>query len=793
MRFLTGLKIYSNNIIKMIGDKKVITCKFNNGKPTFEKGWKDNKTFKEYNECDEENALMCGMWIKNSKGEKFCHENAIIVVDLDFYKPKNGWDDITEHPFIKKFGEDFVKKFKTFTVKTKSGGYHLYFNYDKRFDKTSINQVREDGDKLDIDIISNNSLLFSPRCENYEVVKNKSIKDIPDDLSEWLLEGMKQPLIKDTGSKSPKKENVKVEKVEADQELIEICNNIDEEYIDDYRDWLKIIWACASMDNRELGAMISKRGDKWDEESYNKHYDKYEEGRGITKAVLYYYSKMSNQDKHFKIMKKYHQFNEIENPEEQEIALTFCKFYGTDFIINDKKEYYFNGIFWENKSVENKIKLKLIEDLKQMYKKMLQPPTTEEVMIRNKKINKIIKYLGTSSKVKAIYDFIKVYIANEDIKFDEKPNIFCFKNKCYDLHTNEWIEPNKFDYVSQSTRRPFIKPMKEDIQKLKDELIKIFPNEEERTLYMTVLATSLYGKTLEKFTVANGSGGNGKGYLNELMMFMMGDYAINADCSIVLGNGKPKDGPNAELASIAKKRLVIMTEPNEKQKINIAVVKKMTGGDTITARACHSNKTEHNIYLTLIMECNKKPQMDGRMDKAILRRILDIPFRATFTDDPSQFEGEKYIYEGDSNAKSRENKMEQYSPLFVILIEYWKMYQKNNMKLYVPESIQKRNIEYMKASDDILQFMETNYEKTDNKDDYVKFKDVFQQYKYIVYKKMQRKQLLEKIIENEFLDYRKRKKINGKDLDSIILGYKMKEDDEEDSLFFKPNPKFDCL
>ena len=70
---------------------------------------------------------------------------------------------------------------------------------------------------------------------------------------------------------------------------------------------------------------------------------------------------------------------------------------------------------------------------------------------------------------------------------------------------------------------------------------------------MTVLATALYGKTLEKFTVANGSGGNGKGMLNELMMFTMGDYGINADCSIVLGNGKPKNGPNAELASIAKK------------------------------------------------------------------------------------------------------------------------------------------------------------------------------------------------------------------------------------------------
>ena len=139
----------------------------------------------------------------------------------------------------------------------------------------------------------------------------------------------------------------------------------------------------------------------------------------------------------------------------------------------------------------------------------------------------------------------------------------------------------------------------------------------------------------------------------------------------------------------------------------------MTGGDTITARACHSNKTEHDIYITLIMECNKKPQMDGRMDQAVLRRILDVPFRSTFTDDLlSKLEGQESVFAGDSNAKSRENKTEQNCALFDILIEYWKDYQKPKVNLFVPDSINQRNIEYMKASDDILQFMGTNYEKT---------------------------------------------------------------------------------
>ena len=782
----------------MIDDKKIIECSFDNGVPKFAYGWKDKKEFKTFDECRGDSAVMCGSWFKDGSRAKFHHDNDIFIVDLDFYKPKNEWE-IETHPFILKFG-DFIKKFNTFTVKTKSGGYHLYFNYDERFDKTNINPFYDDGEKLDIDIISNDGLVFSPRCTNYEICKNKSIQDIPESLADWLLSRIptkKQPTKKQSPKQQPTKQPPPPPTT-CDGELLEICKNIDVEYIDNFRDWLKIIWACASIENEDLAIGISKRGAKWNEESFDNYYNRYEDGRGITKAVLYYYSKMSNQDQHFKIMKKHHQFTEIEKPQDQEIAITFCKFFGTDFIVNDKKEYYFNGVFWEQKSVEHKIKMKLYEDLKQLYKKMIVLPTTEEIIKQNKKIDVVVKYLGTESKVHSIYKVIKTYIINEDIQFDNKPHIFNFKNKCYDLHANEWIEPNKFDYVSQSTRRSYMKPSKEKVDMLKAEIVKIFPNEEERTLYMTVLATALYGKTLEKFTVANGTGGNGKGMLNELMMFMMGDYGINADCSIVLGNGKPKDGPNAELASIAKKRLVIMTEPNEKQKINIAVIKKMTGGDSITARACHSNKTEHDIFITLIMECNKKPQLDGRMDKAILRRILDVPFRATFTDDPAQFEGEPHVYIGDSNAKSRDNKLAQYSSLFNILLEYWKMYQSNNQTLFVPESIKQRNIEYMKASDDILQFLETNYEKTDNPKDFIKFKDVFQQYKYIVYKKASMKEVREKIDENDFINYHKEKQIDGKKLKSIITGYTMKEEDEDGNGGgfnggFKENPKYKGL
>ena len=70
--------------------------------------------------------------------------NMITVVDLDFKDIP--YDD---HAFIEKFGNKFMKHFDTFTVKTQSGGYHLYFKYDAEIKQTQNKalgvDIRNDG------------------------------------------------------------------------------------------------------------------------------------------------------------------------------------------------------------------------------------------------------------------------------------------------------------------------------------------------------------------------------------------------------------------------------------------------------------------------------------------------------------------------------------------------------------------------------------------------------------------------------------------------------------------------
>ena len=87
------------------------------------------------------------------------------------------------------------------------------------------------------------------------------------------------------------------------------------------------------------------------------------------------------------------------------------------------------------------------------------------------------------------------------------------------MRTHRFIQPNLFDYISLTIGYDYEDNLDEDkaLEKELETLISsIFPDENEKKLYMTILSTSLEGLNLEKFIIASGKGGNGKGVLDDL-------------------------------------------------------------------------------------------------------------------------------------------------------------------------------------------------------------------------------------------------------------------------------------
>jgi phage/plasmid-associated DNA primase len=96
---------------------------------------------------------------------------------------------------------------------------------------------------------------------------------------------------------------------------------------------------------------------------------------------------------------------------------------------------------------------------------------------------------------------------------------------------------------------------------------------------MQVMASGLEGQQLEKFVIFNNGGRNGKGLLDDLFLQALGHYGMVGNEAVLFE--KSKTGGNPEIAKMHKKRYIVFREPPDKQKIENAIVRKLTGGGTL--------------------------------------------------------------------------------------------------------------------------------------------------------------------------------------------------------------------
>ncbi len=123
-----------------------------------------------------------------------------------------------------------------------------------------------------------------------------------------------------------------------------------------------------------------------------------------------------------------------------------------------------------------------------------------------------------------------------------------------------------------------------------------------------------------------GIGANGKSTFLEAVRSMLGDYSKQADFSTFLV--RQNDGIRNDLAALKGSRFVCGIEVDSGKKLAEALVKQITGQDTITARFLHREFFEFKPTFKLFLAANHKPTIKGT-DYAIWRRIRLIPFTVT--------------------------------------------------------------------------------------------------------------------------------------------------------------------
>jgi putative DNA primase/helicase len=153
------------------------------------------------------------------------------------------------------------------------------------------------------------------------------------------------------------------------------------------------------------------------------------------------------------------------------------------------------------------------------------------------------------------------------------------------------------------------------------------PIEELRRFIQRFFGYCLLGTTSEHCLLFfYGAGRNGKSTLAELMLDLLGDYAVSMSIDSFAGDHQRK-GSDAtpDLARLPGVRLVTAEEPEQGVKLKGALIKKMTGGTKMDVRRLNQEFFELMPHFKLVISGNHKPIIVDDSD-GMWARVHMIPF-----------------------------------------------------------------------------------------------------------------------------------------------------------------------
>jgi putative DNA primase/helicase len=123
-----------------------------------------------------------------------------------------------------------------------------------------------------------------------------------------------------------------------------------------------------------------------------------------------------------------------------------------------------------------------------------------------------------------------------------------------------------------------------------------------------------------------GNGANGKTTFFEALRHALGSYSQQTPTSTLMR--RRQGGATNDLARLRGRRFVVAAESEQDQKLGEATVKRLTGGDTLTARFLYKEFAEFSQTHTLWLSTNYRPRVAGT-DDGIWRRLVLIPWNVT--------------------------------------------------------------------------------------------------------------------------------------------------------------------
>ncbi|WP_427018609.1 DNA primase family protein [Pseudarthrobacter sp. P1] len=275
------------------------------------------------------------------------------------------------------------------------------------------------------------------------------------------------------------------------------------------------------------------------------------------------------------------------------------------------------------------------------------------------------------------------------VDLDADPHLLNCANGTFDLRTRQLRDHDPADRITRVSRGAY--DPHADRTTWDGFLESSLPDADERGYLQRVIGQSAYGRVREHlFPVLTGSGSNGKGTAYGAITNAMGDYATIINPDLLMASERGGGGP--EMMTLLGARLVVGSETDEGRQLDAATMKRLTGGDELTARRLYQEPVKWIPTHQLIYVTNHLPKVKGN-DPAVWRRIRVVPFDVVVAEDKrDQTLPERLELSADA--------------ILTWAIEGWFDYEDNG-GMNEPDSVRRATDQYQTESDAVKRFIQS--------------------------------------------------------------------------------------
>ena len=257
---------------------------------------------------------------------------------------------------------------------------------------------------------------------------------------------------------------------------------------------------------------------------------------------------------------------------------------------------------------------------------------------KSKKCINIAKQLKNASFKDSIMKECRTLFIDDKFEelLDSRSHLIGFENGVYDLKLHIFRDGMPDDYILLSTKNNYIKYNSElfEIGEINDFFAKIFTNKNLRNYVMDILSCIIDGSiSQERFYIFTGQGSNGKSKLLDLIQKAIGEYYCILPIALLTQKRAASNAAQSELERTKGRRFAVMQEPSENERLNIGLMKELSGQDRILVRTLFKEPYEFKPQFKMILTCNELPEVPSD-DGGTWRRIKVCNFSSRFCENP---------------------------------------------------------------------------------------------------------------------------------------------------------------